>query len=283
MARNGEHVPSEPLARIDSDEVQSINLDGINYTMAELRPRMIGFIPARSESTRFPGKALADIRGKPMIIRVYERMAASTFLDEVFVATDSHDILSAVHQHGGRALMTSSDHASGSDRVAEAARAIALKGDAVVVNVQGDQPLFDPIMIEQVVEPLLEDPNIPMSTLMYRIVRDEEIHHPNAVKTVVDNEGFAIYFSRSTIPYFRDGEIEPTYFKHHGIYAYRNDFLQRFACLPQGYLERAERLEQLRALENGYRIKVVLTDKDSIEVDTPEDLQRVRERSGKIN
>jgi len=218
-----------------------------------------------------------------MIVRVYERVAASMLVDEVFVATDSHEILDAVHQHGGGALMTSRDHASGSDRVAEAARAIGLTGDAIVINVQGDQPLFDPIMIEQVVTPLLDDPNIPMSTLMYRIVRDEEINHPNAVKTLVDNEGFAIYFSRSTIPYFRDNELEPTYFKHHGIYAYRNDFLQRFACLPQGYLERAERLEQLRALENGYRIKVVLTDKDSIEVDTPEDLQRVRECSGKIN
>jgi 3-deoxy-manno-octulosonate cytidylyltransferase (CMP-KDO synthetase) len=283
MARKGQHVPSGPLTGIDSDEIRSINNDDISYTMPELRPRMIAFIPARSESTRFPGKALADIGGKPMIIRVYERVAESTFLDEVFVATDCHEILSAVHQHGGQALMTSRNHASGSDRVAEAARAIALAGDDIVVNVQGDQPLFDPIMIEQVVGPLLENPNIPMSTLMYRIVRDEEIHHPNAVKTLIDNEGFAIYFSRSTIPYFRDDELEPTYFKHHGIYAYRNDFLQRFACLPQGYLERAERLEQLRALENGYRIKVVITEKDSIEVDTPEDLQRVRERGGKIN
>ncbi len=251
--------------------------------MSELRPRMIGFIPARSESTRFPGKALADIGGKPMIVRVYERVAGSTLLNEVFVATDSREIQAAVLQHGGQALMTASDHASGTDRVAEAARTIDLAGDDIVVNVQGDQPLFAPTMIEQVVEPLLEDPNIPMSTLMYRIVRDEEIHHPNAVKTVVDNEGFALYFSRSTIPYFRDSELDPTYFKHHGIYAYRNDFLQRFARLPQGYLERAERLEQLRALENGYRIKVVITESDSIEVDTPEDLERVRERSGKIN
>ncbi|MDQ7785319.1 MAG: 3-deoxy-manno-octulosonate cytidylyltransferase [Desulfomonilaceae bacterium] len=246
-------------------------------------PRIIGFIPARSESTRFPGKALADIAGKPMIMRVYERAAHSRCLNDVFVATDSDEILDTVRDHGGQALMTSREHASGSDRVAEAARAIALNGDDIAVNIQGDQPLLDPIMIDQVVEPLLADPHIPMSTLMYRIVRDEEIHHPNAVKTVVDKEGFAIYFSRSTIPYFRDGELEPAYFKHHGIYAYRNDFLQRFASLPQGYLERAERLEQLRALENGYRIKVVITEKDSIEVDTPEDLQRVRERSGKIN
>jgi 3-deoxy-manno-octulosonate cytidylyltransferase (CMP-KDO synthetase) len=157
-----------------------------------------------------------------------------------------------------------------------------LRGSDIAVNIQGDQPLFDPVMIEEVVRPLLQEGSIPMSTLIYRIVRDEEITHPNAVKTVMDREGFALYFSRATIPHFGGSKVPPEYFKHHGIYAYRNDFLQRFCELPRGILERAERLEQLRALENGYRIKVVVTDKDSIEVDTPEDLERVRETYAKM-
>ena len=135
---------------------------------------------------------------------------------------------------------------------------------------------MDPIMIEEVVQPLLDDPNIPMSTLVYRIVRDEEITHPNAVKTVVDREGFAIFFSRATIPRYGQKDSNPVYLKHHGIYAYRNDFLQQFSRLPVGLLEKAESLEQLRALEYGFRIKIVVTTRDSIEVDTPEDLERVR-------
>lgn len=236
--------------------------------------QVVGFIPARAASTRFPGKPLADIHGKPMIVRVLERCRMSNVLNGVYVATDSKEIFEAVRAHGGDAIMTASDHRSGTDRIAQAAKESGLAPGDIAVNVQGDQPLLDPIMINEVVQPLLADPLIPMSTLIYRIVRDEEITHPNAVKTVMDGEGFALYFSRSTIPFFREGT--PEYFKHHGIYAYRNDFLQRFAALPQGPLERAEHLEQLRALENGYRIKVVLTAKDSIEVDTTEDLQRVR-------
>jgi 3-deoxy-manno-octulosonate cytidylyltransferase (CMP-KDO synthetase) len=244
--------------------------------------RIVGFIPARAESTRFPGKPLADIQGKPMIMRVVERALKSSLLDALYVATDSEQILKAVQNHGGNGLLTSEDHQSGTDRIAQAARDVGLRAEDIAVNIQGDQPLFDPVMIEEVVQPLLADETIPMSTLIYEIVRDEEITHPNAVKTVVDREGFAIYFSRSTIPFFRDSGLRPVYFKHHGIYAYRNDFLQTFANLPQGFFERAEHLEQLRALENGFRIKVVLTDKDSIEVDTPEDLERVRETYGKM-
>lgn len=217
-----------------------------------------------------------------MIMRVVERALKSSLLDAVYVATDSEEILKAVQNHGGSALLTSEDHQSGTDRIAQAARDVGLRAEDIAVNIQGDQPLFDPVMIEEVVQPLLADDTIPMSTLIYEIVRDEEITHPNAVKTVVDREGFAIYFSRSTIPFFRDSEMRPVYFKHHGIYAYRNDFLQTFANLPQGFFERAEHLEQLRALENGFRIKVVITDKDSIEVDTPEDLERVRETYGKM-
>ncbi len=250
--------------------------------MVERAVKIIGFIPARAASTRFPGKPLADILGRPMIMRVFERAIRCPLLNEVYVATDSREILQVVEKHGGRGVLTSPDHTSGTDRIAEAARKIGLAGSDIAVNVQGDQPLFEPVMVEEVVKPLLSDPQIPMSTLIYKIVRDEEITHPNAVKTVVDNEGFAIYFSRSTIPHFGDATLEPVYYKHHGIYAYRNDFLQIFAGLPRGKLEQAERLEQLRALENGYRVKVALTDKDSIEVDTPEDLARVRETYTKM-
>jgi 3-deoxy-manno-octulosonate cytidylyltransferase (CMP-KDO synthetase) len=216
-----------------------------------------------------------------MIMWVFEAVRRSELLDDVYVATDSDSILEAVQSHGGKALMTSQDNRSGTDRVADAARQLQLGGQDIVVNVQGDQPLLEPSMIEEVVKPLLDDDRIPMSTLVYRIVRDEEITHPNAVKTVMDPEGFAIYFSRSTIPFFRGEKGSPVYYKHHGIYAYRNDFLQTFAELPQGDLEIAEQLEQLRAIENGFRVKVVITNKDSIEVDTTEDLARVRDELSK--
>jgi 3-deoxy-manno-octulosonate cytidylyltransferase (CMP-KDO synthetase) len=249
--------------------------------MAESSVRIVGFVPARAESSRFPGKPLADILGKPMIVRVLERAEQSPLVDEVWAATDSERILGAVREHGGKALLTSREHRSGTDRVGEAARHVGLEAADIAVNIQGDQPLLDPVMIEEVVAPLLEEPWIPMSTLIYRIVREEEITHPNAVKTVVDKQGFAVYFSRATIPFMRGPDVEPVYYKHHGIYAYRNDFLQEFCRLPQGFLELAERLEQLRALENGFRIRAVITDKDSIEVDTPEDLQRVCEELAK--
>jgi 3-deoxy-manno-octulosonate cytidylyltransferase (CMP-KDO synthetase) len=210
-----------------------------------------------------------------MIMWVVDRASLSPLLNEVYVATDSLEILQSVRDHGGKALLTSETHSSGTDRVAEAARSVGLADQDIAVNIQGDQPLFDPVMVEEVVRPLMDDALIPMSTLVYRIVREEEVHHPNAVKTVIDTEGFALYFSRATIPFFREEPSAGVYYKHHGIYAYRNDFLQRFASLPPTPLETAERLEQLRALEHGYRIKTVLTDKDSIEVDTPEDLDRV--------
>lgn len=252
------------------------------FLMPQNTCKIVGFIPARAQSTRFPGKPLADIQGKPMIVRVVERALQSPLLDKVYVATDAEEILRAVQDHGCLALLTSEDHHSGTDRIAQAARDIGLLAKDVVVNIQGDQPLFDPVMIDEVVQPLLADETIPMTTLIYEIIRDEEITHPNAVKTVMDREGFAIYFSRSTIPFFRGSKSPPLYFKHHGIYAYRNDFLQTFASLPQGYLEQVEHLEQLRALEHGFQIKVVLTDKDSIEVDTPEDLERVRETYRKM-
>ncbi|MBU2261202.1 MAG: 3-deoxy-manno-octulosonate cytidylyltransferase, partial [Proteobacteria bacterium] len=151
-----------------------------------------------------------------------------------------------------------------------------LKDDALVVNIQGDQPLFEPVQVDEAVGPLFEDASIPMSTLIYRIVREEEIAHPNAVKVVFDAKGFALYFSRATIPFVRDPGNRADYYKHHGIYAYRRDFLRTFTALPEGVLERLEALEQLRALEHGYRIRVVVTPHDSVEVDTPAELDRVR-------
>jgi 3-deoxy-manno-octulosonate cytidylyltransferase (CMP-KDO synthetase) len=212
-----------------------------------------------------------------MIQHVYERVLRAKTVTEAAVATDDRRIFDAVEKFGGRAIMTAGRHRSGTDRIAEAATVLNLDENDIVVNIQGDQPIFEPAQVDEVVAPLLADASIPMSTLIYRIVREEEITHPNAVKTVFDKDHFALYFSRSTIPYDRDGVYEVNYYKHHGIYAYRRHFLDTFSRLPQGILEKLEALEQLRALEHGYRIKVVETAHDSVEVDTPAELTRVKE------
>jgi 3-deoxy-manno-octulosonate cytidylyltransferase (CMP-KDO synthetase) len=238
--------------------------------------QVVCIIPSRYESTRFPGKPLADLCGKPMIRHVYERVLRAQCVHFAAVATDDERIFAAVQAFGGRAVMTSLRHRSGTDRIAEAVEALELKDDAIVVNIQGDQPLFEPSQVDEVVGPLVEDPSVPMSTLIYRIVRAEEITHPNAVKVVFDSRLFALYFSRATVPFIRDREKRADYFKHHGIYAYRRAFLRTFTALPEGVLERLESLEQLRALEYGYRIRVVVTPHDSVEVDTPAELERVR-------
>ena len=238
--------------------------------------QIVCIIPSRYDSTRFPGKPLADLAGKPMIQHVYERVLKAMSVSFAAVATDDERIFAAVRAFGGRAVMTSPRHRSGTDRIAEAVETMGLRDDDIVVNVQGDQPLFVPSQVDEVAGPLLQDGSIPMSTLIYRIVRDEEIAHPNAVKTVFDRNHFALYFSRATIPFVRDAARRAEYFKHHGIYAYRRHFLRTFTSLPEGILERLEALEQLRALENGYRIKVVVTSHDSVEVDTPVELERVR-------
>jgi 3-deoxy-manno-octulosonate cytidylyltransferase (CMP-KDO synthetase) len=238
--------------------------------------QVVCIIPSRYESSRFPGKPLADLCGKPMIQHVYERVLRAKTVSFAAVATDDERIFAAVQAFGGRAVMTSSRHRSGTDRIAEAVETMGLGDADIVVNIQGDQPLFEPVQVDEVVGPLLADASIPMSTLIYRIVRDEEITHPNAVKTVFDHDQFALYFSRATIPFVRDAGKKAEYFKHHGIYAYRRDFLRTFTALPEGVLERLEALEQLRALEQGYRIKVVVTPHDSVEVDTPQELERVR-------
>lgn len=237
---------------------------------------VVALIPCRYASSRFPGKPLAEVLGKPMIQHVYERVRRSTLVELAAVATDDLRIYEAVTAFGGRAVMTSADHRSGTDRLDEAAERLGLADNDIVVNIQGDQPLFNPIQITEVTDPLREDPDLPMATLVYRIVREEEIQHPHAVKTVWDAQGFALYFSRATIPHVRDQGTVADYFKHHGIYAYRRWFLRVFASLPTGRWEALEALEQLRALEYGYKIKVVTTAHDSVEVDTPEELERVR-------
>jgi len=243
----------------------------------KLQPKVVAIIPARYHSNRFEGKPLAPIMGKPMIQHVYERALSVPMLTRVAVATDDERIADCVRAFGGEVVMTSPDHVSGTDRLAEAAKIMDIAEQDVVVNIQGDQPMFPADVVKQVATPLLEDPALPMATLIYKIVRQEEINDPNHVKTVFDRNGKALYFSRSPIPFQRNPEepVAPTYYKHLGFYAYRKGFLVTFVGLPEGEWERFEKLEQLRALEYGYAIKVVLTQHDSIEVDTPKDLKRV--------
>ncbi|XOF34884.1 MAG: 3-deoxy-manno-octulosonate cytidylyltransferase [Candidatus Electrothrix sp. YB6] len=245
--------------------------------MNEARSEVVAIIPARYQSNRFAGKPLALIAGKPMIQHVVERARQVKLLSRVVVATDDERIGEVVQAFGGEVVMTRSDHVSGTDRLAEAAELLNIEEHHVVVNIQGDQPLFPPEVIEQVARPLLEDPALPMSTLIYKITRPKEITDPNHVKTVFDCNHNALYFSRSPIPFQRNPaeKAQPTYYKHLGFYAYRKGFLLTFVALPEGEWERFEKLEQLRALEYGYRIRVVLTGHDSVEVDTPQDAQRV--------
>lgn len=242
-------------------------------------PKVVAIIPARYHSNRFEGKPLAPIMGRPMIQHVVERARQVALLSRVVVATDDERIAAAVRSFGGEVVLTRSDHATGTDRLAEAASLIDIGEQDIIVNIQGDQPLFPAEIVAQVAGPLLEDPSLPMATLIYKIIRPEEIDDPNHVKTVFDRHGNALYFSRASIPFQRNPEESgrPTYYKHLGFYAYRKGFLLTFVGLPEGEWERFEKLEQLRALEYGYRIRVVLTDHDSIEVDTPRDIERVEE------
>jgi len=237
---------------------------------------IVCIIPSRYESSRFPGKPLADLCGKPMIQHVYERVAKAQAVPYVAVATDDERIFTAVKKFGGNAVMTSATHRSGTDRISEAVQSLNLSADAIVVNIQGDQPIFEPVQVDEVIQPLIHDPTVVMSTLIYKIILDEEISHPHAVKVVFDSENNALYFSRATIPYVRDKKLKTDYYKHHGIYAYRRDFLDTFTKLPEGKLEKLEALEQLRALEYGYKIKIVITPYDSVEVDNQQELERVR-------
>ena len=247
--------------------------------------KITAIIPARYGSTRFEGKALADICGKPMIQHVYERTARSALVSDVIVATDDERIVAAVRKFGGRAEMTSTGHETGTDRLAE----IAARIDSdIIVNVQGDEPLIEPAMIDEAVEPMADDPSLLMSTLKSRIKTLHDFLSPNVVKVVTDWEGYALYFSRSPLPNFRDkwNDLKDEKFssgkllcyKHIGLYVYRRDFLLQFSQMSPTYLELSEKLEQLRALENGYRIKVIETSHESIGVDTPADLEAVIEK-----
>jgi 3-deoxy-manno-octulosonate cytidylyltransferase (CMP-KDO synthetase) len=236
--------------------------------------QIAAIIPCRYASRRLEGKPLIPILGKPMVQWVYERVTQVSLLTKVVVATDDDRIYKCVKDFGGRVLMTSADHRSGSDRAAEAADALGLKDDDIVVNVQGDQPALDPRCLPEVVAPLTDDPDEVMATLVLRTTDDSDMTDPNTVKCVFDEENRALYFSRSLIPFCRDGSVTSGVFKHLGIYAFRKNFLSRFASLPQGRLEAIEKLEQLRVVEHGYPIKVVVTEYDTKAVDMLEDIEK---------
>ena len=237
--------------------------------------KFIAIIPARYASTRFPGKPLAVLGGKTVIQRVYEQVLK--VLNEAYVATDDERIFSAVEAFGGKAVMTRTDHKSGTDRIQEAVEKIGSSAD-VIINVQGDEPFIQPSQIETLMH-LFDNPETQIGTLGKPFDSMEGVENPNSPKIVTDNRGFALYFSRSIIPYIRGKERnewfgEYPFLKHLGIYAYRREVLAEVTKLQQSSLEKAESLEQLRWLQNGYRIRVGLTDVETVGIDTPEDLQR---------
>ncbi len=235
---------------------------------------VIGIIPARYGSTRLPAKALADILGKPMIQHIYERAKEASVLDEVIVATDDDRIKAAVEGFGGKAVLTSREHISGTERLTEVVFDMDVK---VIVNIQGDEPLIHPSMINDVAYALLENPKLVMATLKHKIVDKKDFTDPNVVKVITDKDNFALYFSRSPIPNINRKKpgLELNLYKHLGIYSYTKDFLLTFKGLKSSRLEEAESLEQLRALEHGYRIKVIETKHNTVSVDTEADLEKV--------
>jgi len=262
--------------------------------------KIVAIIPSRYGSTRFEGKPLALIAGKPMIQWVCERTKQAENITDVLVATDDTRIFDTVRHFGGKALITSKDNRSGTDRLAQAAEIIGLDMDDIVVNVQGDQPLIDPRCLDQVVNPLKSEienwlissksakpadlcfdrlnnlsPAFEMTTLAFKIVNEAEISNPKDVKVVFDNKGFALYFSRSPIPCARDASTHFDIYKHLGVYAYTRRFLEIFRHLPESGLEAIEKLEQLRVLEHGHKIMTVVTEYDSPEVDIPDDIARI--------
>lgn len=253
--------------------------------MKKNRNSIIAVIPARYGSTRFPGKALALIKDKPMIQWVYERTKRSSLIDRVIVATDDDRILETVKSFGGDVVMTSPMHPTGTDRIAEVARNIDCD---IVVNVQGDEPLIRHEMIDEAIAPLVSDNTIPMGTLCRKIESRNEAFDPNVVKVVFDINGFALYFSRAPIPWdrerwsgkndLRDLPYGTIMYKHIGLYVYRRAFLLDYAHMPQTALEETEKLEQLRALEHGYRVKTVVTGYESFGVDIPDDLGKILNR-----
>lgn len=240
--------------------------------------KVLCIIPARYDSTRFPGKALADIKGKPMIQWCYESSLKSKLINKLIVATDDKRIFDAVKKFGGEVVMTSKKHRSGTDRIAEAAK--KFKCD-IVVNIQGDEPFIDYRTIDKAIDALRKDKNAQVSTVAKKITDKKEINSPNTVKVVFDDDFSALYFSRSVIPYDRDEKDKVNYYRHYGLYIYRKDYLMKLTKLPESKLEKIEKLEQLRVLENSGKIKIVLTNKDSVSIDTPEDLKKVLKRINK--
>jgi 3-deoxy-manno-octulosonate cytidylyltransferase (CMP-KDO synthetase) len=239
----------------------------------EKNMRIVIIIPARYDSTRFPGKPLGLLKnGKPMIQQVYERASLSNIVTDIVVATDDLRIFDAVSGFGGKVVMTGKENRSGTDRVAEAAEKMGLDLDDIVVNIQGDQREVHPQHLLDVVSPFRAEPGVEMSTLAFKIVNKGEITNPKDCKVTFDNKGYALYFSRSPIPCARDDDTIFDTYKHLGIYAYTRRFLETFRNLPQGKLEMIEKLEQLRAIEYGYKIRVIITEYDSPEVDHPEDI-----------
>ncbi len=234
--------------------------------------QIIGIIPSRYGSTRFPGKSLVQIAGKPLVQRVYEQAKKATLLDDVVVATDDLRIVEAVKSFGGKAIMTASTHPSGTDRLAEV---MARRSEDVVINIQGDEPLIDPADIDALARPFLTRPELNMATLITDFENEEEWHNPNVVKVVCDDAGYALYFSRAPIPYPRQSAGFRIARKHIGLYAYRCDFLLQLTTLKPHPLELAESLEQLRILAAGQRILTIHTNHATIGVDTPEDAVRV--------
>lgn len=233
--------------------------------------KILGVIPARFGSSRFPGKVLASLASKTMLQHVFERAEQAHYLTRTIIATDDQRVCDAARAFGAPVRMTRADHASGTDRVAEVASA---EDAAVIVNIQGDEPFIDPAAIDAAILPMVHEHGTLMATLKKKIEDSREIGDPNVVKVVTNREGDAIYFSRSPIPYDRENSGQ-AYYKHIGLYVYRRDFLLSYSALPVGPLEKAEKLEQLRALENGYSIRVVETEYESWGVDTPEDLERL--------
>lgn len=238
--------------------------------------KIIAVIPARYASTRFPAKLLQDLGGKSVIVRTYEAALATKLFDDVFVVTDSDLIFKEIESNGGKAIMSIKEHESGSDRIAEAVENMNVD---VVINVQGDEPFINKEALHQLVEVFKNDTDkkVDLASLMFEITEKEEISNPNNVKVIVDQQGFALYFSRSVIPFPREKNVGVRYMKHIGIYAFRKETLLDFYRLPMLSLEASEKLEQLRYLEYGKRIKMIETSHGSIGIDTPEDLEKARE------
>ena len=235
---------------------------------------VIGIIPARYSSSRFEGKVLADILGKPMIQHVWERAKQALVLDDLIIACDDERVAVVAKKFGAKTVLTAKGHASGTDRICEVVNPLDVK---VIINIQADEPLIHPTMIDRLARALLDDASISMATVMRAIDEPELINDPNVVKVVIDKNNFAVYFSRSPVPYHaKNSQVKvPVYFKHIGLYGYAKDFLFTYKNIPVSYLERVECLEQLRVLEEGYRIKVIETKHDTIGVDTEQDLQNV--------